>query len=94
MKAKVLIQDYHITNKFKYYIMFTIQVFENATGKPVISRKISVIFNGWMRGCAKDQYTDKNGEAHFPEDNGDGTIYIQGSKVFEGRIEGRKIIYI
>lgn len=74
--------------------MFTIQVIEKSTGKPSYYKKVGVIFNGWTRGCAKDQYTDKNGEAHFSEDNGSGTIYIQGSKVYEGKIEGRKIIYI
>lgn len=74
--------------------MFTIQIIESNSGKPVISKKIAVIFKGWMRGCSKDQYTDKNGEAHFNEDNGEGTIYVQGTKVYEGRIEGRKIIYI
>ena len=62
--------------------------------KALLYKKVGVIFNGWTRGCAKDQYTDKNGEAHFSEDNGNGTIYIQGSKVYEGKIEGRKIIYI
>lgn len=74
--------------------MFTIQVLEKSTGRPVHSKKVGVIFNGLTRGCAKDQYTDKNGEVHFPEDNGNGTIYIQGSKVYEGKIEGRKVIYI
>lgn len=74
--------------------MFTVQVIERSSGKPAYYKKVSVIFNGWTRGCAKDQYTDKNGEAHFSEDNGDGTIYISGSKVYEGRVEGRKIIYI
>ncbi|MCB0536893.1 MAG: hypothetical protein KDE33_05125 [Bacteroidetes bacterium] len=74
--------------------MFTVQVIDKSNGRPVYSKKVGVIFNGWTRGCAKDQYTDRNGEAHFTEDNGNGTIYIQGSKVFEGRIEGRKVIYI
>lgn len=74
--------------------MFTVQIFEKSTGKPVCSKKVGVIFNGWTRGFAKHQYTDKNGEAHFSEGNGDGPIYIQGSKVYEGRIEGKKVIYI
>jgi hypothetical protein len=74
--------------------MFTVQVFEKTSGKPAYYKKVGVIFNGWTRGCAKDQYTDKNGEAHFSEDNGTGTIFIQGSKAYEGKIEGRKIIYI
>lgn len=74
--------------------MFTIKVIEKSTGKPAYYKKVGVIFNGLTRGCAKDQYTDRDGEAHFSEDNGKGTIYIQGSKVFEGEIAGRKIIYI
>jgi len=74
--------------------MFTVQVIEKSTGKPVYSKKVGVIFNGWTRGCAKDQYTDKNGEAYFSEDNGNGTIYFLGSKVYEGKIKGRKVIYI
>lgn len=74
--------------------MFTIKVIEKSTGKPSYYKKVGVIFNSWTRGCAKEQYTDKNGEAHFSEDNGSGTIYIQGFKEYEGKIEGRKIIYI
>lgn len=74
--------------------MFTVQVIERSTGKPAYYKRVAVIFNGLLRGCAKDQYTDRNGEAHFSEDNGDGTIYVSGNKVHEGRIEGRKIIYI
>jgi uncharacterized GH25 family protein len=74
--------------------MFTVQVIDKSTGRPVYSKKVGVIFNGWTRGCAKDQYTDKDGEVHFSEDNGEGIIYVNGNKVFEGRIEGRKIIYL
>ncbi|MCX6246141.1 MAG: hypothetical protein NTW10_00270 [Bacteroidetes bacterium] len=73
--------------------MFTVQVIESNSGKPAEGKKVSVIFNGFTRGVARDQYTDRNGEAHFSEDNGDGTIYVQGTKAYEGRIEGRKIIY-
>jgi hypothetical protein len=74
--------------------MFTVQVIESKTGKPACYKKVAVGFNGLFRGFSKDQYTDRNGEAHFSEDNGEGTIYVQGTKVYEGRIEGRKIIYI
>lgn len=74
--------------------MFTVQVIDRNTGKPVVSKKVAVIFNGLMRGCAKDQYTDRNGEAHFSEDNGNGTIYVGGTSVYKGDISGRKVIYI
>ena len=74
--------------------MFTVQVIERSTGKPAYYKKVGVIFNGLFRGCTKDQYTDRDGEAHFSEDNGEGSIYVQGQKVYEGRIEGRRLIYI
>lgn len=37
--------------------MFTVKVIERSSGRPVKSKKVSVIFNGLFRGCAKDQYT-------------------------------------
>jgi hypothetical protein len=74
--------------------MFTIQVIERSTGKPAYYKKVAVGFSGILRGFSEDQYTDRNGEAHFSEENGDGTIYVQGQRVYEGRIEGRKVIYI
>jgi len=74
--------------------MFTIQIIESKYGKPAYYKKVSVGFNGLLRGFARDQYTDKNGEAHFSEDNGDGKIYIDGKVAYEGYISGRKIIYI
>ena len=74
--------------------MFTVKVINKNTGKPISNKKVGVIFNGLFRGCAKAQYTDNDGEAHFSEDNGEGIIYVNGNKVFEGRIEGRKIIYL
>ena len=74
--------------------MFTVQIIERSTGKPVYYKKVSVAFNGLFRGCARDQYTDNNGEAHFSEDNGEGIIYVQGSEVYRGRIEGRIVRYI
>lgn len=73
--------------------MFTVKVVDRSTGRPVKDKKVSVIFNGLFRGCAK-QYTDVVGEAHFSEDNGNGTIYIDGRSVYEGEIAGRIVIYI
>lgn len=74
--------------------MITVKVIDRSTGKPIHNKKVGVIFNGLFRGHAKDQYTDKNGEVHFSEDNGEGVIYVNENKVYEGRIEGRKIVYI
>lgn len=74
--------------------MFTIQVFEKRTGKPAYYKKVAVSFHGFFRGMTKTIYTDRNGEAHFDYDNGRGIIYVQGEKVYDGEISGRKIVYI
>ncbi len=74
--------------------MFTIQVINKKTGKPMYYKKVSVGFEGMLRGFSKTQYTNRDGEAHFTESNGQGTIYIQGKAEYKGRIEGRKIIYV
>ena len=74
--------------------MFSIQVIEQSTGKPAYYKRVSVGFKGLLRGFAKDQYTDRNGEAHFSEDNGEGTIYIDGKTHKECYLSGRVIIYI
>ena len=74
--------------------MFTVQVIEKSTGRPAFCKKVGLIFCGWMKGVASAQYTDKDGEAHFSEENGEGTIYVQGDKVYEGRIAGRRVVYV
>jgi len=74
--------------------MFTVQIIEQSTGKPAYYKKVAVGFKGLLRGFTKDKYTDQNGEVHFSEDNGEGTIYINGRSAYEGRIEGRKVLYI
>lgn len=74
--------------------MFTVKVVSRRDGKPVKDKKVSVIFDGLFRGCARDQYTDSVGEAHFSEDNGRGNIYIGGRSVHNGEIAGRIVIYI
>lgn len=75
-------------------IMFTIQVIERSTGKPAYYKKVAVSFHGFFRGMTNTEYTDRSGEAHFNYDNGNGIIYVQGEKVYDGEISGRKIIYI
>ena len=55
---------------------------------------MSAAFEGFFRDSTEDKYTDYDGEAHFDYDNGTGTIYVNGRKAYEGRIEGRKVVYI
>lgn len=74
--------------------MFTVKVIDRRDGKPVKDKKVSVCFEGFFRGNARDQYTDSIGEAHFTEDNGRGNIYIGGRSIYYGEIAGRVIVYI
>ena len=74
--------------------MFTVKIVESSTGRPVKGAKVSVGFEGLLRGFTKYEYTDSNGEVHFDNDKGMGTIYVDGERKYEGRIEGRKVIYV
>ena len=74
--------------------MFTVKIIENSTGRPVKGAKVSVGFDGLLRGFTKEEYTDYDGEVHFDNDNGSGTIYVDGQRKYEGRIEGRKVVYV
>ena len=74
--------------------MVTVQVISRSTGKPVQGRRVSIGFDGLTRGFSKDGRTDANGEVHFTNDPGKGTIYVDGSNKHQGRIEGRTVIYV
>ena len=74
--------------------MFTVKVVETSTGRQVKGSKVMVGFDVLLRGFTKAEYTNSDGEVHFDNDNGTGTIYVDGKRVYEGRIEGRKVIYI
>ena len=65
--------------------MFTVKVVERSNGRPVKSKKVSVIFNGLFRGCAKDQYTDTVGEAHFSEITAKATSILMAEAFMKGR---------
>lgn len=74
--------------------MFTVKVVDRSTGNPKKGARVMVCFDGLFRGVTDDEYTDSDGEAHFNNDNGTGIIYVDGEKEYEGRIEGRKVIYV
>lgn len=74
--------------------MFTVKIIDTSSGRPVSGARVSVGFDGLLRGFSDDEYTDYDGEAHFNNDNGTGTIYVNGQARYAGRIEGRKVIYI
>jgi hypothetical protein len=74
--------------------MITVKVVNQSTGKPVSDKRVSLFFDGLFRSGSGDQYTDSQGEAHFDNDPGKGTVYLDGKNVKEGRLEGRVVIYI
>lgn len=76
--------------------MFTVKVIEQSSGRPATGVKVSVYINeGFFHfGFTGDQYTDSDGEAHFSNDNCNGTIYVKGKEVYKGYISGRKVVYI
>jgi hypothetical protein len=75
--------------------MISVKVCWRQTGKPAESRKVMLGFDGlFSGGVSKTEYTDRNGEAHFDNDPGQGKVYVDGSTQFSGRLEGRIVVYI
>ena len=75
--------------------MFTIKLIEEYSGKPASGRRVSVGVSGlFTGGVTKAQYTDEKGEVHFDYDPSEGTVYVEHQVKYEGRLEGRVLIYL
>ena len=74
--------------------MYTIQIIRESTGKPVKGARVVVGYDGLLGGVTDARYTDANGEVHINMDPGKGTVYVDGSSKYKGRISGRTLIYI
>lgn len=75
--------------------MITVKVIRQSSGKPAEGKKVSLGFNAlFSGGVTRSQYTDRNGEAHFDNNNGDGKVFVDGSTKHEGYLSGRIVIYI
>ena len=74
--------------------MFSVKVIWKRTGKPAKGMKVSAAFDGLARGVTSDQFTDKDGNADFDYDPGQGTIFVIGKTAFKGLIEGRVVVYV
>lgn len=74
--------------------MVTIKVILEKSGEPVKGKKVSLGFDGLLRGVTSSEYTDSNGEAHFDVKPGDGKVYVGGTSKFHGRLAGRVYVYI
>ncbi|MBN1350997.1 hypothetical protein JXJ21_16370 [candidate division KSB1 bacterium] len=74
--------------------MVTIKVVSSSTGKPVSGKRVRVGFQGLTRGMSDEGFTDSNGEVHFNNDPGSGKVFVDHKTAFEGRIEGRVVVYV
>lgn len=74
--------------------MVSVQVIRKSSGKPAEGKKMMVSFDGLSRGVAGNEYTNRNGEAHFDANPGNGKVIVDGSTVHKGRIEGRVVVYV
>lgn len=73
--------------------MITVKVVRQSSGKPAEGVEVSLGF-GFGRGVTNRERTDKNGEAHFDADNGEGKVYVDGSQKHSGYLSGRVVVYI
>lgn len=75
--------------------MITVKVIWQSTGKPAEGRKVSLGFNAlFSGGVTNSEYTDRNGEAHFNAENGEGQVFVDGSTKHKGYLSGRVVVYI
>ncbi len=58
--------------------MVTVRVFSKSSGKAIKGKKVSVSFDGLLRGMATE-YTDSSGDAHFNVEPGSGKVYVDGT---------------
>lgn len=74
--------------------MVTVKVISKNTRKPLEGKRVSVGFDGFFRGVAKDQYTDNFGEVNFDNEPGNGKVYVDGREKHQGYLSGRVDVYI
>ncbi|MBU0655279.1 MAG: AAA family ATPase [Gammaproteobacteria bacterium] len=74
--------------------MVTIQVVRKSTGKPVQGERVTLSFDGLLRGMSKPAHSDSRGLANFDNKPGTGTVFVNGKSVYKGRIEGTTVVYI
>ena len=72
--------------------MITVQVISKATGKPLSGKRVYVAFSRLRGGL--EGYTDNNGDVHLNADPGSGEVYVSGSKVHQGYLSSRIVVYV
>jgi hypothetical protein len=75
--------------------MISVKVCWKDTGKPAEHRKVALSFDGlFSGGVTNNEYTDRNGDAHFDYNSGQGKVYVDGNTAHTGRLEGRIVVYV
>lgn len=74
--------------------MLTVQVVSKSSGKPLKGKKVTLSFDGLLRGMSKPAFTDSRGLVNFDHKPGAGKIFVSGNSVYKGRIEGTTVVYI
>ena len=64
---------------------FTIEVWRG--NNRVKRTRVGITFSGMLRGTA-ESYTNDQGRAFFPNDTGNGSVYVGGNCVHTGMLEG------
>jgi len=70
--------------------MITIKVIYSSDGKPAKDKRVSAS----TRSYSQDQYTNAQGDVDFDLTPGDGKVWVDGSVVHQGYLEGRVSVYI
>ncbi|MEN8219983.1 MAG: hypothetical protein ABFS56_27270 [Pseudomonadota bacterium] len=74
--------------------MITIQVIRNSTGEPASNERVSLTFDGPLRGVMPAVMTNDNGEAYFDSKPGNGKVNINGNAKYKGHLNGHVVVYI
>jgi hypothetical protein len=77
--------------------MVIIQLISAKTGKPIKGKGVAVGNNDFLKlGQTDRKRTNENGEVEFPniEPWANGTIYVDGSSVHKGKINGFMRIFM
>jgi len=75
--------------------MVTVRVIHRSSGKPIKGKKVALGISGLLSGgVTHREWTDSNGEAHFEVKPSQGKVYVDGSKIYEGHLSGRVVVYV
>lgn len=75
--------------------MVIIKVCHKSSGEAASGKRIVLGIDGLFTGGMTDtKWTDSAGEAEFDIKPSNGRIFVDGHSVYEGRLSGRKTVYI